>query len=169
MAMPLPFTSQFAHDELDTILKTIEAAAYDHYVYDALVRPALMQGLAACDDGKRLRMLTSDIYSIAETLGVDMRGAAVTEAFIFGAAIAITESLDEACNWMLDNEDDFFRIARYRSNMEDECIDIEDVLNDAPVNNVMILIDSYVTSEQANAAREACFTARRARVGTGSC
>lgn len=168
MAMPLPFTSQFAHDELDTILKTIEAAAYDHYVYQGLLRPALMQGLVACDDGKHLRMLTSDIYAIAETLGVDTRGAAVTEAFIFGAAIAITESLDEACRWMLDDEDDFFRIARYRSNMEDECIDIEDVLGDTPVNNVMILIDSYVTFEQARAARNACFTASRTHLSTGS-
>lgn len=168
MPMPLPFTSQFAQDELEGVLKTIEAAAYDHYVYQALLRPALMQGLAACDDGKRLRMLTSDIYAIAETLGVDTRGAAVIEAFIFGAAIAITESLDEACRWMLDNEDDFFRIARYRSDVEDELIDVEEVLNDAPVNNVMTLIDSYVTSEQATAARDACFNTNRARLSTGS-
>ena len=168
MPMPLPFTSQFAQDELEGVLETIEAAAYDHYVYDALLRPTLMQGLAACDDGKRLRMLTSDIYAIAETLGVNTRNAAVTEAFIFGAAIAITESLDEACRWMLNDEDDFFRIARYRSDMEDELIDVEDVLNNASVNNVMTLIDSYVTSEQANAARGACVTASRAHLSTGS-
>lgn len=168
MPMPLPFTSQFAQDELEGVLETIEAAAYDHYVYQALLRPALMQGLAACDDGKRLRMLTSDIYAIAETLDVDMRNAAVTEAFIFGAAIAITESFDEACRWMLDDEDDFFRIARYRSDVEDELIDVEDVLNDTPVTNVMVLIDSYVTAEQATAARDACLSASRARLSTGS-
>ena len=144
MTQLYPFRTQYMQDNFAQIITMCETSAYDEKRFMSTILPALITGIAACDGAHDEGMTLGDIPDAALNLHIDIDNTAVLEAFSFGAAIAINQSIRSAILWMLPDAEDYERIAEHRSRVENADISIEDVKTMLALSAVLALIDSYI-------------------------
>lgn len=148
-----PFRTEFMRNNFHRIIAELEEAAYNDPRCEKVILPAFLSGLAACDgagvsatnpDGMQL----SDIYDVAFMLHVNQDCTAHIESFVFGAATALLQSLDEAAAWMLIDDEDYIRIAQHRTAVAGVEITTEAV-HDMPIlDAALALLDSYILTPE---------------------
>lgn len=141
-----PFRTAFMQDEFVRIVETCQQCAYDDTRFNDVILPALITGLAACDGAQDDGMQLRDIDEVAYTLHIDGDDLPTIEAFGLGAAIAITQSIERAAEWMLIDEEDFERVRIHRQTHEDALITDADVRAMPSLDAALALIDSYIVT-----------------------
>lgn len=144
MTQLYPFRTQYMQDNFSRIITMCKASAYDEKRFTDTILPALITGLAACDGAYNEGMTLDNIPNAALNLHIDVDNIAVLEAFSFGAAIAINQSIRSAIIWMLPDTEDYERIAEHRSRVENADVSIEDTRTMLALDAVLALIDSYI-------------------------
>ena len=145
MAQIFPFRTEFMHENFHAIISECSQVACDDDDFDATIAPALITGLATCDGAQHDGMTTADIYDVAYTLQIDESNTATIEAFAFGAAIALAQSVDDALAWMLIDEEDYRRAAVVYTNYSGEEITPAQLRDEVvPLEVCMLLLQSYI-------------------------
>ena len=148
MATLYPFRTEYTRNNFHHIVTDIEEAAYNQPRCEQVILPAFLSGLAACDGAAESGMTVSDIYDVAYTLHIDQDCTAHIESFVFGAATAIMQSLNEAATWMLIDEEDYIRIASHCTAVTGINITVADVYDMPTLDAVMALLDSYIVTPE---------------------
>lgn len=146
MATLYPFRTEYMRNNFHRIVAELEEAAYNDPRCERVILPAFLAGLAACDGAGESGMQLSDIYDVAFTLHVNQDCTAHIESFVFGAATALLQSLDEAAQWMLIDEEDYIRIAQHRTEVAGVEITTDAVREMPVLDAALALLDSYIVT-----------------------
>lgn len=148
MATLYPFRTEYMRTHFHRIVAELEEAAYNDPRCEKVILPAFLAGLAVCDGAHEDGMTLNNIYDVAYTLHVNQNCTAHIESFVFGAATALLQSLDEAAKWMLIDEEDYIRIAQHRTAVAGVEI-TTDAVHDMPVlDAALALLDSYIVTPE---------------------
>lgn len=148
MATLYPFRTEFMRNNFHRIIAELEEAAYNDPRCERVILPAFLSGLAACDGAGEDGMQLSDIYDVAFMLHVNQDCTAHIESFVFGAATALLQSLDEAATWMLIDEEDYIRIANHRTEIAGVEITTNAVREMPVLDAALALLDSYIVTPE---------------------
>lgn len=148
MATLYPFRTEYTRNNFHRILANIEETAYNQPRCEQVILPAFLSGLAACDGAAESGMTVSDVYDVAYTLHIDQDCTAHIESFVFGAATAIMQSLNEAATWMLIDEEDYTHIAAHCTATAGISTTVADVYEMPTLDAVMALLDSYIVTPE---------------------
>ena len=143
-----PFRTEFMRNNFHRIIAELEEAAYNDPRCERVILPAFLSGLTACDGAGEDGMQLSDIYDVAFMLHVNQDCTAHIESFVFGAATALLQSLDEAATWMLIDEEDYIRIAQHRTAVAGVEITAEAVRDMPVLDAALALLDSYILTPE---------------------
>ena len=148
MATLYPFRTEFMRNNYHRIVAELEEAAYNDPRCERVILPAFLAGLVACDGAAETGMQLSDIYDAAFTLHVNQDCTAHIESFVFGAATALLQSLDEAAAWMLIDDEDHIRIAQHRTEIAGVEITTAAVREMPVLDAALALLDSYIVTPE---------------------
>lgn len=153
MATLYPFRTEYMRNNFHRIVAELEEAAYNDPRCEKVILPAFLSGLAACDgagisEDNLHGMQLTDIYDVAFTLHVNQNDTAHIESFVFGAATALLQSLDEAAEWMLIDEEDYIRIAQHRTEVAGVEITVDAVHDMPALDAALALLDSYIVTPE---------------------
>ena len=148
MATLYPFRTEYMRNNFHRIIAELEEAAYNDPRCERVILPAFLSGLAACDGAAETGMQLSDIYDVAFTLHVNQDCTAHIESFVFGAATALLQSLDEAAAWMLIDDEDYIRIADHRTEIAGVEITTDAVREMPVLDAALALLDSYIVTPE---------------------
>lgn len=148
MATLHPFRTEYMRNNFHRIVAELEEAAYNDPRYERVILPAFLSGLAACDGAAETGMQLTDIYDVAFTLHVNQDCTAHIESFVFGAATALLQSLDEAAKWMLIDDEDYIRIANHRTEIAGVEITTAAVREMPVLDAALALLDSYIVTPE---------------------
>lgn len=148
MATLYPFRTEYMRTHFHRIVAELEEAAYNDPRCEKVILPAFLAGLAACDGAADTGMQLTDIYNVAFTLHVNQDCTAHIESFVFGAATALLQSLDEAAAWMLIDDEDYIRIAQHRTAVADVEITVDAVREMPVLDATLALLDSYIVTPE---------------------
>ena len=148
MATLYPFRTEYMRNNFHRIVAELEEAAYNDPRCERVILPAFISGLAACDGAHEDGMTLNDIYDVAYTLHVNQDYIAHSESFVFGAATALLQSLDEAAEWMLIDEEDYIRIAEHRTAVAGVKITVDAVHDMPTLDAALALLDSYIVTPE---------------------
>ena len=148
MATLYPFRTEYMRNNFHRIVAELEEAAYNDPRCERVILPAFLSGLAACDGAVETGMQLTNIYDVAFTLHVNQDCTAHIESFVFGAATALLQSLDEAAAWMLIDDEDYIRIANHRTAVAGVKINTAAVREMPVLDAALALLDSYIVTPE---------------------
>lgn len=145
-----PFRTSYMSKYFHIILEVCREVACNDDDFDTIIAPALTYGLVACDGAQDTGMTTDDVYEAAYTLAIDEDNTAAFEAFAFGAVLALTQSIDQALEWAIVDEEDYQRAVDKHNSYGGTQVTVETVRDHiGPIEIFMLSLQSYIDDRRA--------------------